>query len=449
MYRDMSERSEHFKLYKAGKTWIVAGIATLSFAVTSINQIADVHDDTPSTETSTSSSPVSSNVVPLSSAPVYTSTTPVSSSYAANSTTDGSSAAESSADNSSANDTASATSSDSSSASEQVTNLTGDVTSDDIKSAEAAADVQLSKTGIPQKITAVSATVAADSASSATSSNVSRLSDAADAEGNYVLTAAESGIEGFKVTDPQNRNTSLGKYADQDSFYTIAEYGVVSDQTEQSGGSTLQYSYGKINLIVEIAIAKNDNSGTLYVNFYDPSQPGNVPIASETVKNGKTLSEPYKYNGVEVSLNNDSTSFFLNATSTTDTKTTGAAATFIISSIYNQIANGSKITSTDNVTRFYTDPSSNDTYLVQSAGTFELKPSLIYQVTSYVLADDQGNIVKDAKGNMITLHDSVEQLGRHIRLQLPIQSLGIHLFRMNLITRTVLIFYHILILIKL
>lgn len=49
--KDLATKTERFKLYKAGKLWLVAGVATFSFGLAQLGVTVDAHADVASTDT--------------------------------------------------------------------------------------------------------------------------------------------------------------------------------------------------------------------------------------------------------------------------------------------------------------------------------------------------------------------------------------------------------------
>ncbi|NLR17473.1 KxYKxGKxW signal peptide domain-containing protein, partial [Lactobacillus sp. LC28-10] len=152
--RDSAQVKEHFKMYKVGKTWLFAGLFTISLgaglAVSHQNVMADVSDLTEPTTTQTVAQQTTSQ----------TDTAATSSDTQSQESTNAQTAGDTteSATQTGTTNGTTATAAKTKAASVQTTNL-GDVTDQStIDQAKATASAAYAKTGTPQQITAVAGT---------------------------------------------------------------------------------------------------------------------------------------------------------------------------------------------------------------------------------------------------------------------------------------------------
>ncbi|WP_054760527.1 KxYKxGKxW signal peptide domain-containing protein [Secundilactobacillus collinoides] len=202
LQQGMGDRKEHYKLYKAGKTWLIAGIATVTFGVTAtLNTTQHVFAD--NTATSSSSSDTAASSSSSSVALKASSSTTDSSSSSAASDSSSNANATSSSDDSTSTDTSSAENTTETAASDSPSsNATESGTTNSGSSSSVSSDSSLASSDS----SAATSTTTADNGSSATSASDTENSDANSASDSNESSAASQSSDTANASSSSNES---------------------------------------------------------------------------------------------------------------------------------------------------------------------------------------------------------------------------------------------------
>jgi LPXTG-motif cell wall-anchored protein len=192
--RNLVEEKKHFRLYKAGKLWLVAGLATLSFATSELGaNMQDVHADTATNQVvdNAQQKPASATALKNSAAATSATSAPVSSASASTATSVADSSTSSAATSSATSSATSATSSSATSSSSSKADSASSSKADSASSSEATS----------------SSSSKADSASSskADSSAASKASSASTTKKSSAATSSSNTNNSKNVTSKKNK----------------------------------------------------------------------------------------------------------------------------------------------------------------------------------------------------------------------------------------------------